>query len=83
MMKPPPGKTLSIQQRAFLIGYKKGLNFARGEMREMARNFDRKLAEIANEYEKMIREMRRDQQRYKDIDSALKATRSDDDVWLN
>jgi hypothetical protein len=66
-----------------LLGYKKALNFARGQMREMAAGFDQKLAEIANEYEKMIREMRRDQKRYADIDAGLKATRSDDDAWLN
>jgi hypothetical protein len=66
-----------------LLGYKKALNFARGQMREMAEGFDQKLAEIANDYEKLIREMRREQQRYKDIDAALKATPGDDDVWLN
>jgi hypothetical protein len=82
MMKPPP-KSLSLQQRAFLIGYKKGLNFARSEMRQMAHNFEAKLAELAGDYEHMIREMRREQQRYKDIDDALKATRGDDDIWLN
>jgi len=69
----PPGKPLSLQQRAFLIGYPKGLNFARGEMRQMAKNFDAKLAELAGDYERMIREMRREHQRYKDIDAALKA----------
>jgi hypothetical protein len=40
-------KPLTLQQRAFLLGYKKGLNFARGEMRQMAKNFDAKLAEIS------------------------------------
>jgi hypothetical protein len=71
-MLKPPGKTLSLQERAFLIGYRKGLNFARSEMRQMAKAF-----------EKMIREMRREQQRYKDIHEALKAQPGPDDIWLN
>jgi hypothetical protein len=79
----PPGKQLSLQQRAFLLGYKKGLKFARGEMRQMAKNFDAKLAELANDYEKMIRAMRVEQNRYKAIDDALNATPGPDDVRLN
>jgi hypothetical protein len=79
----PRDKSLSLQQRAFLLGYKKGLNFARREMRAMARNFDQKLLELAGDYERMIRAMRGEQQRYKDIDAALKAQPGPDDVWLN
>jgi hypothetical protein len=35
------------------------------------------------DYEKLIREMRLEQQRYKDIDAALKAQPCPDDVWLH
>jgi hypothetical protein len=64
-----------------LIGYKRGLNFARGEMREMAQNFDQKLAELASDYERMIRAMRSEQDRYRQIDEALKAQPGPDDIW--
>jgi hypothetical protein len=81
-MVKPHGKPLSLQQRAFLLGYKKGLNFARSEMREIAKAFDQKLAELASDYEVMIRTMKREQQRYNDIDAALKARPGPDDIWL-
>ena len=64
-----------------MIGYKRGLNFARGEMREMAQNFDQKLAELASDYERMIRAMRSEQDRYRQIDEALKAQPGPDDIW--
>ena len=53
-----------LQKRAFLLGYKKALNFCRGEMREMAKNFDQKLAGLSADYERAIRAMRSEQNRY-------------------
>jgi hypothetical protein len=61
------------------MGYQRALNFARGQMREMALGFDQKLTELSAEYERMIKAMRAEQQRYKDIDAALKAKPGDDD----
>jgi hypothetical protein len=70
---------IDLQKRAYLMGYQRALNFARGQMQEMALGFHQELAELSAEYERMIKAMRVEQQRYKDIDAALKAKPGDDD----
>ena len=76
-------KKLSPLQAAYLRGYKRAMNKAREELRQTARNFDEQLGELQSDYEFMIKEMRREQKRYADIDAALRAKPGDDDIWLN
>ena len=83
MMKAPPGKKISPLQAAYVMGYRRAMNKARVDLRDMAAQFDKHLGELSNDYEKVIKEMRREQARYKAIDDALKAKPGEDDVWLN
>ena len=46
MMKPPTGRKLTPQQLAYLAGYRRAMNKAREELRQMARNFDDQLGEL-------------------------------------
>jgi hypothetical protein len=81
-MRAPPGKKLTPLQMAYLAGYKRAMNAARKDLREMARRFDEHLSELQSDYEVVIKEMRREQQRYRDIDEALRARPGPDDIWL-
>jgi hypothetical protein len=49
--------------------------------RAQAKSFDQKLAQLVADYERMIRAMRSEQNRYRQIDAALKAQPGPDDIW--
>jgi hypothetical protein len=55
------------------------MNRCRAELNEMTAMFDPKPGELYEDYDAAIREMRR----CKDIESALAAKPSEDDIWLN
>jgi hypothetical protein len=81
-MRAPPGRKLTPIQLAYLSGYRRAMNAARKDLHDMARRFDGHLGELQDDYEKVIKQMRAEQSRYNQIDAALRAKPSDDDIWL-
>jgi hypothetical protein len=64
----------------YLLGFRRGMKQAR---KHLCAAFDDKLAELQDDYQDVIREMKSERQRYHQIKAALNTSRDPDDPWLS